>query len=351
MRRPSAPAERVRAGFVARSPPRMQRLLASMVLAIPLGSGCFADSPTVGGASVGSTGSTDGPGSSPTSSASAESSSTSAPGTGEGSSEVTDATVDTTVDTTDGSTGEPTMCAPAPDGLVAWWSFEGDAIDEVTELPLMLTNAVVVDEGRFGGALGFNGLDAIARANAAAVMDVGDGDFSIETWVYLESLMHPKDSLSALDDYAIVTRMISLGATPNADGWRLLMFGGGSAPRWWFCMGGTDNGCDPDGSTPNVAVSTSAPVAGTWTHLVGVRATGALRLYVDGALEGTADPGAPGQAVNSDRGPLFVGATEFVERVPDAMTYGRVDEVSFYDRALDDAEVAELAAASLPRCR
>lgn len=325
----------------------MQRLLASMPLVLTLVPGCFAEPPSVDEASTENTDDTSGSGPGTTTTATTESSGTSTPGTAEASSDPTDATADST----GGSTGEPPMCDAPLAGLVAWWAFEGNAQDAVTELPLTVTDASFSDDGRFGEALSFDGVDGIATAERAAPLDVGDGDFSIETWVYLESLEHPKASLSTLDDYAIVTRMVSLSLAPNSNGWRLLMFGGQTAPQWWFCMGGLNNGCNPDGASPNVATSASPPIAQTWTHLVGVRTGMELRLYVDGVLEGTAalDEAAP--AINSDAAPLVVGATEFLPGERDSMLFGRVDDVSFYDRALDSGEVAQLADASQPRFR
>ncbi len=95
-------------------------------------------------------------------------------------------------------------------------------------------------------------------------------------------------------------------------------------------------------SFPQGSVRSDAPpVAGQWYHMVGVRSAeeGTYKLYVDGALQDTA-----GQCLaDPSTGDLVVGRARFNGGPVDYFP-GNIDQVHAYDRALSDAEVAELFA-------
>jgi len=89
------------------------------------------------------------------------------------------------------------------------------------------------------------------------------------------------------------------------------------------------------------ALAPTAPVAGQWYHMVGVRDAVAktLKLYVDGALVATqtaciADAGTGHTVIG--RGKFGGGPVDFLD--------GAVDSVHLYDRALTDSEVSDLFA-------
>ena len=82
------------------------------------------------------------------------------------------------------------------------------------------------------------------------------------------------------------------------------------------------------------------PTVGSWYHLVGVRDTvkGELRLYVDGALAGTASACMPQAAPT---GNTVVGRGRFGGNPVDYLD-GVVDQVHLYDRALTADEIKQL---------
>ncbi len=256
-----------------------------------------------------------------------------------------DPSAETTIADSSGSSGG-VDCEPALDGLVAWWPFENDATDRVAGLTLDLLD-VSFDEGRHGLAARFDGLAAIGTAPSNGALEVASGDFTVEAWVNLDDLVQPP-GFGAPVDFAVVTKMLSSPGMPNADGWRLLMFAGDH--RWWFCLGGDDNGCNPGGNTANVARSSSEAVAATWIHVVGVRTGNGVRIYVDGVLEDDLQATAP--IINVDmETPLTIGGTAFTDGEGRSFAlFGRVDEVSIYARALSDDQIAGLAQAARPRC-
>ncbi|WP_344307734.1 LamG-like jellyroll fold domain-containing protein [Fodinicola feengrottensis] len=100
---------------------------------------------------------------------------------------------------------------------------------------------------------------------------------------------------------------------------------------------------DTDTATVTSATGGPAPVAGVWTHLVGLYDPGAdgaaqLRLYVNGVLAGSAAVSAVWTAGGGVRvgGDLQAGANVL-------LLQGSVDDVRVWDRVLTDAEIAASA--------
>jgi hypothetical protein len=88
------------------------------------------------------------------------------------------------------------------------------------------------------------------------------------------------------------------------------------------------------------ALAPSKPNPGQWYHLVGVRDTvrGELRLYVDGALAGTASACLPQAAPT---GNALIGRGKYGGNPVDYLD-GTVDQVHLYDRALSGDEIKQL---------
>jgi len=107
--------------------------------------------------------------------------------------------------------------------------------------------------------------------------------------------------------------------------------------RWAFQM----NNVDADDPPVAVAMSTSVPELGRWTHLAGVYDADAheLRLYVNGKKEGAATLGAT--AWNAT-GPLTIGQGKWNGKVADRWP-GDLASVRTYAGVLSDAQVKGLA--------
>jgi hypothetical protein len=90
------------------------------------------------------------------------------------------------------------------------------------------------------------------------------------------------------------------------------------------------------------ALAPVKPDPGRWYHLVGVRDTvkGELRLYVDGALAGTASACLPQAAPTGD---TVIGRGKYGGNPVDYLD-GTVDQVHLYDRALSGDEIQQLYA-------
>jgi hypothetical protein len=118
----------------------------------------------------------------------------------------------------------------------------------------------------------------------------------------------------------------------GARGWRLAALADG---RLAFCAGEA-HGFPCRAGAPGTLVSTQRAELGEWTHVAATRKGLDLAIYVNGAVDA------------SIRIPALAGC-EFCELrlgspVPASSFRGLIDEVAFYDRALDPAEIARLAA-------
>jgi RNA polymerase sigma-70 factor (ECF subfamily) len=85
-----------------------------------------------------------------------------------------------------------------------------------------------------------------------------------------------------------------------------------------------------------------APLDGRWHHLAATRAPDTVTLYVDGQAVGRKTIRAPRREPVDT--PLLIGGGSNRPGVVRELIDGAVDDVRLYDRALDEAEVAALAA-------
>jgi hypothetical protein len=170
-------------------------------------------------------------------------------------------------------------------------------------------------------ALTFDGVDDYVDVGASATPS--NAAFSVCAWVKLNStsgwqalVSQDGTSTSAytLVKSGITNRFALIGETPDANG-----------------AGVTST----DGTT--------TPVTGTWYHLCGTSDTTALRLYVNGAMEG-AIVFAPSWLAS---GHTILGAGKYNGGRSDYLN-GVLDDVRVYNVALTAAQVAALAAGRYP---
>ena len=202
-------------------------------------------------------------------------------------------------------------------GLGTWPLDEGSgskAQDTEGSSDLTLHGNTNWTAGVRGQALHFDGNGDFAET-ASPVLDTR-GDYSVSAWVTLDKL--PGNYASA----------VSQDGRQRENPF-YLQYGQGA-----FAF-----------STPGAkrATYTVNPVIGRWYHLVGVRAGGELRLYLDGTRVATAPAGTA--AVST--GPLAIGRAKYNGGNTDFWA-GSVDEVRVYGRALNDSEVSALYT-SVPR--
>lgn len=138
-----------------------------------------------------------------------------------------------------------------------------------------------------------------------------DGPFTVEVWINPDSLGSTRTVLSSQDRTSGARR-----------GYVIYQ-----SAQWEFLIG--------DGSGYVASVRAGSPVAGVWTHLVGVYSNAAASLYVNGELLGTVGCSRP-----------FVPNTTKTLRLGNSSTLsaaftGLIDEVAVFGSALTEEEVAQ----------
>ncbi|HET8756444.1 MAG TPA: LamG-like jellyroll fold domain-containing protein [Solirubrobacteraceae bacterium] len=214
-----------------------------------------------------------------------------------------------TVDVTFTVTEAP--ACPVPTGLVGAWGFDEPAGDTAVDASPAgnsgtISGAARTADGRFGGALSFDGVNDWVTVDDASSLRLTTG-MTASAWV-----------------------------NPSAGRvWRTVLLKQRAGGMSYALYGNTDSG-QPSGhvSTP-LETSTKAPSAlpiGVWTHLATTYDGTTLRLFVNGVQVSSR---AVSGAISNDAGALRIGGNS-VWNEPFA---GRIDEVRLYDRALTAAEI------------
>jgi RHS repeat-associated protein len=168
-----------------------------------------------------------------------------------------------------------------------------------------------------GGALSLTGGTA---ATAGPVLDTTQS-FTVSAWVKLNTAGTSYQGILSQDGQQDSGFCLQYTPSPG---------------KWAFCRVGTDtvNG------TVIRASSTTTPVAGAWTHLVGVynAGNGAMTLYVNGAAQGSATDTTP----FASTGPLVIGRTKYNGNTASDPLNGSVSNVQVYQRALSATDVSTL---------
>lgn len=174
--------------------------------------------------------------------------------------------------------------------------------------------------GKLGKALRLDGTSD--HVDLGDVFDMKSGqDFTVSAWINTTNIT-PDNG----DSQRIVSKQKS----------------GGSA---WFLRLKTDGkpafGIRSGGSNGAEQLGARSVADGAWHLLTGLRQGGTIRLYVDGALQGSL---AATSGDLSSAAPLFIGAFTPTEQ----HFAGLVDDVRIYTRALAGSEVVELAGGTPP---
>ena len=208
-----------------------------------------------------------------------------------------------------------------------WWQAESNALDSVGDKDGTLINGTGFEPGVVGQAFAFDGVDdSVSFGNS--VGNFGTNDFTVECWVQTTNTTRVQSLLSK----RAVCRLTSHFETRLGAG--LIGIDG---------LVVASMATDAQGLDYNIVRSSTPVNDGLFHHVAIVRETTNMLVYVDGVLEDS----------NSTSGITIISnATEFVAgRSPcvtsDGTRYfdGRLDELSLYDRALSQGEIAAIHAA------
>ncbi|WP_428274398.1 LamG domain-containing protein [Candidatus Palauibacter sp.] len=225
-------------------------------------------------------------------------------------------------------------CVRVPDGALHWWTGDGTGADIVGGLDVTLMNGADYAKGHvdsnaeepfsFGGAFSFDGVDAIGRLPDAPILNPA-GPFSV--------MVRAKARPASVHSGASIAK-----GHPWAESWVLDTHNG----LWRRFI--------RDRNLRDRRIHGPRLVENEWTHLAMTWDGGRLAFYVDAAEQGTRSVGSihvtdafAGIGARSEEG------FEDDELAPEFT--GEIDEVMFFGRALDPAEIRAVYETTFGLCR
>jgi Concanavalin A-like lectin/glucanases superfamily len=232
-------------------------------------------------------------------------------------------------------TAQAGTCVTAPADLVAWWSLDGNAADRT----LLHSGTIPCGPGVFFPAevgAGFAPALTGCAVTVPSAPDLNVTTFTIEAWVRVDGTSHAPmmildkgrldDGNASFEYFLYVTADSPDAGSDPSEGGKL----------------GLDVG---DGNFGQLLVGTVPLMDGQFHHVAATCDGLMLRLYVDGAQDGSAAQLVTPLA-NDD--PVSVGG---ITGHPGYNVDGIVDEVALYSRALAPSEIAALfATGSAGKC-
>ena len=206
-----------------------------------------------------------------------------------------------------------------PDGLIAYWAFDGDLNDAVGDShgEAMGTEDIEYGSGKFGEGIDLDGVDQFVQTplDNEEMFDFQDGTgFSISAWYKVGEFTKSWQALIAK----------------------------GEGNRWRVHRRGGETQLTGNGGLGDVPGGTGDITDGEFHHIVLVSDpdNGEVRLYSDGELVSTG--GAP--SIESNSNPMMIGEN------PDARNRtwsGIIDDVGIWNRPLTEDEIAFLGQSSI----
>lgn len=199
------------------------------------------------------------------------------------------------------------------DGLVAYYPFNGNAFDETMNGNNPALNNATLTKDRFGmpeSAYDFYG-NYIA-INDSTSLRFGSEDFSVSLWLI---------SYDSTGTQNIMSK-----------DWFIRLNDGKNGGKITFWVG--------SGSVPVATVNGVTASDSKWHHIVAIRKSGTLSIYVDGTLMGAVS--GPIIPINSTI-PLYIGVRAREGYSPDIGLSGSMDNIRLYKRALTEAEIIQLS--------
>jgi len=218
-------------------------------------------------------------------------------------------------------TATVSACVVAPSGLVNWWPGAGNANDIIGGNNGTLQNGATNAPGKVGTAFSFDGVD-----DRVAVPGYGTNiprtEITVEFWQKVSAVRNQ----SAFSWNTFISTNVFNAHVPYGDGKVYWDFGDiGTSGRLSY--------------TPPVSL------VGTWQHfaMTASQSGNYMRIYRNGVLEASKVGMTPLPGGNLD---LLIGGQSAVP------FGGLIDEVSIYNRALSDSEIAALYnAGSAGKCQ
>lgn len=233
--------------------------------------------------------------------------------------------------------GEPGDCAPVGRGLVSWWRGEGNANDSVGSNHGELRNGASFAPGKVGQGFLLDGVDDFVFVPDSPSLDL-TGEITIECWFNSRTWAHPFT-------YSLIDKRT--GNDCN--------YGAVVSEQWGVQLYYNDPnvfGGDHPGNIHEISSYYPLPTTGVFHHFAGtyrqVDATHIeLKTYLDGVLVRTrVFSGNLANTVND-----MAVAIGNAQGGAGTSFHGIIDEMSLYNRALNDREVQAIyRAGSAGKC-
>ena len=204
-------------------------------------------------------------------------------------------------------------CVSPPSGLISWWPAEGDARDIISGNSGVLVNGTSFAPGKVGQAFVFNGINQVLQVADSPSLNPTNG-LTLEGWVYVQAFSANNAVSVAGKDNPYANRQYLLAMDTVVTNWV------------FRAHVGVPSGFQNFNGTRPLQLQ-------TWYHVAMTYDGSSLRLYVNGALDGSMAVTGP---IITSTDPLLIGGS-----VPGPWNFnGRVDELSLYGRALSATEIA-----------
>lgn len=206
------------------------------------------------------------------------------------------------------------------DGLIAWFPFSGNAIDESGNGVNGQVSGALPTADRFGrlnSAYAFDGIDDYINLENANALRFGSRDFSISVWYELTSQeIKPQDVISIYSSSGD-QREFRLTHQPIEDSMYFMLY---------------------DYGTLQGDVLKYQKYPG-WQHVVITKDDSELSLYLNGALYKSI-PVTAQLATSTSR--AMIGAVDKSTTSPDVFFDGKIDDICIYERVLEEWEIVNL---------
>lgn len=202
-------------------------------------------------------------------------------------------------------------------GKTRWFKAQSNVVDYVTSTSLTGTAPAYWTPAAVNTGFNFNNASQVS-----SISMTGTNEFTVECWVYLAQV-----GGQIYNDSAQVGFLICSGYDAA-----------NSATRWWFgaAIGDGRAHLYAPGTS---AIAASALTANTWYHIAGVNAASNCKVYINGVESGSVGGDISDGATVTD---LLIGSYQPAYDMPPK---GIVDELTIYNRALSDSEIAAIYAA------
>jgi hypothetical protein len=222
-----------------------------------------------------------------------------------------------------------TPVQPGTANLLAYYDFEGNANDRSGHgLNGTVVDGQLASPGKLGQGLGLQVNDAgYADLGNPALLDFSTGDWTLAAWF--------KTAITGTGDANKGTIVGKGGDNTGGKRYALIMSE--------EVEGIVTLVCDDD-VTKELARSTTTTNDDQWHFVVGLREGTAIKIYIDGYLEGTEPVDAAYDLSGTTQHNAYIGAmTDNRDGTLYKTFIGSIDEVRIYNRALSEGEIAGLA--------